>query len=257
MKDLSVIILSGGFATRLKPLSEYIPKPLLPIGGVPIINYILQRVIELNPERIIISVNKKFENHFRYWLKTLENDKIELIVTPIKDVKELKGAIWDLNYSIKEAWINENLLVVAGDNLFDFNLRKLIRIMRENKSFALALYDVKNLELAKRYGVVKLKSNKIIDFKEKPEKPESTLVSTAIYAIPKEKLSLIDEYIENPNNEKDKLGKLIEWLLYTKNEPVYGIIYEGNWFDIGSLDEYIRANKFVEKTGWNNRFLWP
>lgn len=262
MKKLDVIILAGGYASRLKPLSEYIPKPLLHVGGVPILNYILQKVIEINPARIVISTNKKFEDNFRYWLKTLENysnldERIELVVEETKREEEKLGAVGGLYYAIIDALVENDLLVVAGDNLFDFNLRKLVRKMRETGSFSIALYDIKDLELAKRYGVVLLENDKIIKFVEKPEKPESTLISTAIYTIPYKKLHLIEEYVKNPNTEKDRIGKFIEWLLYYKREPIYGVVYEGLWFDIGDLDSYIAANEFVKKVGWNRRWLWP
>ena len=262
MKKLDVIILAGGYASRLKPLSEYIPKPLLHVGGVPILNYILQKVIEINPARIVISTNKKFEDNFRYWLKTLENysnldERIELVVEETKREEEKLGAVGGLYYAIIDALVENDLLVVAGDNLFDFNLRKLVRKMRETGSFSIALYDIKDLELAKRYGVVLLENDKIIKFVEKPEKPESTLISTAIYTIPYKKLHLIEEYVKNPNTEKDRIGKFIEWLLYYKREPIYGVVYESIWFDIGNLDSYIAANEFVKKVGWNRRWLWP
>lgn len=262
MRKLDVIILAGGYASRLKPLSEYIPKPLLHVGGVPILNYILQKVIEINPARIVISTNKKFEDNFRYWLKTLENysnldERIELVVEETKREEEKLGAVGGLYYAIIDALVENDLLVVAGDNLFDFNLRKLVRKMRETGSFSIALYDIKDLELAKRYGVVLLENDKIIKFVEKPEKPESTLISTAIYTIPHKKLHLIEEYVKNPNTEKDRIGKFIEWLLYYKRESIYGVVYEGLWFDIGDLDSYIAANEFVKKVGWNRRWLWP
>ncbi len=257
---LDVILLAGGFATRLRPLSEYIPKPLLPVGGVPLINYILQKVVELNPNRIVISTNKKFEDNFRHWLKTLESynndllNKIELVIEETTKNDEKLGAVGGLYYAIKEAWVNEDVLTIAGDNLFDFNLRKLIRKMKEKDSIILSLYNVKNLELAKRYGVVSLKDDRIIKFEEKPEKPESSLISTAIYAIPQNRLYLIEEYIKN-SNEKDRLGKFIEWLLDKEN--IYSVVYQGVWFDIGNIDEYIRANEFVSRVGWNKRWLWP
>ena len=262
MKKLEAIVLAGGYATRLKPLSEFIPKPLLHVGGVPILNYILQRVIEINPTRIIVSTNKKFEDNFRYWLKTLGdynslNEKIELVVEETNREEEKLGAVSGIYYAITDAWIENDLLVIAGDNLFDFNLRKLIKKMRETSSFSIALYNVKSLELAKRYGVAFLSDGRIIKFVEKPKRPESTLISTAIYTIPREKLYLVEEYVTNPDIEKDRLGKFIEWLIYNKEEPVYGVVYDGVWFDIGDIDLYIAANKFVKKTGWNRRWLWP
>jgi len=248
---MDVIVLAGGFATRLRPLSEYIPKPLFPLGGVPILNYIVYKIEEeIKPGRIIISTNKRFENHFRYWKRCLFDElkqKIELISEPTYKNEEKFGAIRGLYYAIKEAWIENDLLVIAGDNFFDFDLRKIRRLMKEKNAITLSLYNLKSLEEAKRFGVVSIDSdNRIIELYEKPENPKSTLISTGIYAIPKEKLRFLEEYIHT-NNEQDVLGKFFEWLL--NREPLYGYPYEGVWFDIGTLDSYKEANEYVMKKG--------
>ncbi len=253
---MEVIILAGGFATRLRPLSEYIPKPLFPLGGVPLINFVLQKVWEVKPERIIISTNQRFENHFRYWLYTLPHyisERTELITEPTKHNEEKFGALKGLYHSIKEAGIQDDLFVVAGDNLFDFDLRKIVRKGRE-KGITLAAYDVRNKELAKRYGVLVLENDRVVEFQEKPEHPKSTKISTGIYFFPEEKISLLGEYLSS-GNDTDALGRFFEWII--RNENVFAEVYTGTWFDIGTLDTYKQADEFITDLGWNRRWLWP
>ncbi len=119
--------------------------------------------------------------------------------------------------------------------------------MKEKKSIVLGLFDVKDFSEAKRFGVAEIDSNlRILSFEEKPENPKSTLISTGIYVIPKEKLSLLEEYLES-SSDLDALGKFFEWLI--KKEEVYGYPYKGVWFDIGTIEAYRKANEFVLEKG--------
>lgn len=253
---MEAIILAGGFATRLRPLSEYIPKPLFPLGGVPLINFVLQKVWEVKPERIIVSTNRRFENHFRYWMYTLPHyiaERTELITEPTRSNDEKFGALGGLHHSIKEAGVRNDVFVVAGDNLFDFDLRRIVRKGRE-KGITLAAYDVENIELAKRYGVLVLDGDRVIEFQEKPEHPKSTNVSTGIYFFPEEKTALLEEYIRS-ESDTDALGRFFEWIV--NREQVFAEVYTGTWFDIGTLDTYKQADEYITNLGWNRRWLWP
>jgi glucose-1-phosphate thymidylyltransferase len=248
---MDALVLAGGFATRLRPLSEYIPKPLFPLGGVPILNYIVYKVEEeIKPKRLIISTNKRFDLHFRHWARSLDSEirsKVEIVPEPTLRNEEKFGAIKGLYNAIKEAWVEDDLIVIAGDNFFDFDLRKVKRLMKEKKSIVLGLFDVKDFSEAKRFGVAEIDSNlRILSFEEKPENPKSTLISTGIYVIPKEKLSLLEEYLES-SSDLDALGKFFEWLI--KKEEVYGYPYKGVWFDIGTIEAYRKANEFVLEKG--------
>ena len=253
---MDAVILAGGFATRLRPLSEYIPKPLFPLGGVPLINFVLQKVWEIKPKRIIISTNQRFENHFRHWLYTLPHyiaERTELITEPTMNNEEKFGALRGLHYAVKEAGVQEDLFVVAGDNLFDFDLRRIVRKGRE-KGITLAAYDLKDKELTKRYGVLVLEGDRVIEFQEKPENPKSTSISTGIYFFPEKDISLLENYLSS-EDDSDALGKFFEWIISRKE--VYAEVYTGTWFDIGTLDTYKRADEFITKLGWNRRWLWP
>jgi len=271
MADLDVIILAGGYARRLSPITDYTPKPLLHVGGVPLLYFVIRNVLEINPNKIIISTNKRFENDFRWFLKTLPSffpisllDKILLVIEPSKREEEKLGAIGGLYYAInKLSLYNSNLLIILGDNLFDgFDLNEIVFLGHRTNKITIASCDIKNLEEAKKYGILEvewdnnLKSYVIKNFEEKPEKPKSTLVSIGIYYIPKEKIKTIRDYIEEGNN-KDAIGKFFEYLI-KRGEKILTYIYEnGYWIDIGTLKTYEEANRYVIEKGLNQRFIWP
>jgi glucose-1-phosphate thymidylyltransferase len=263
--SLDTLILAGGFAKRFRPLSDYVPKPLFPVGGVPLIYYIIEKALETGSDEIIISTNKKYENHFRHILAALYSfyepsqiGKIRLVIEPSNSEENKLGSIGGLHYAIKEMNINNNLLVLLGDNLFSFYLNKIIKLGNENNSIALAIYDVKNPDDAKNYGVVKLENNIIKEFYEKPQNPPSTKISTGIYYIPDKKLYLLDEYM-NSNYSKDSMGNFFEYLI-KRGEKLYGYVYNDDneyWFDIGTIESYQRANNFANEKGLYRRWIWP
>ncbi|MGC8496426.1 MAG: nucleotidyltransferase family protein [Thermoplasmata archaeon] len=239
-----LIILAGGFAKRLMPISEFIPKPLLPVSGRPIIDHILDHVKNLDFEKIIISTNSKFADQFKYYIKTHPSYKnMELIIEPTKSESEKFGAVKGIGYVLDTLNVNSDFMVIAGDNFFDFDLYTSFEKFRSLNESVIGLYDIKELEEAKRFGVVNIDSDgKIINITEKPEEPDSTLISMGVYLFKKEIKKFLEEYVENSEN-KDTLGTFISWLL--KKTELYGIRYEGTWVDIGSIDAY--RNLFTYK----------
>jgi len=246
------IILAGGFATRLLPVTKHIPKPLLPVNGKPIIDYIIRNVEQIdNVDKIIISTNKKFENHFKYWLSGLKIKKdVELFVEPTMSEEEKFGSIKAIEYIINKKKINDDCLVVGGDNLFELNLRNFVENFKKNRDPIVALYDIGDVNKAKRFGVMKLDENNIVKlFEEKPENPKSTLVSTACYIFPKRTLKLFSEYVNNGYN-KDAPGFFLQWLY--KKTRVVGYPFKGYWFDIGTLDAYTECVNFFKEMKVNS-----
>lgn len=239
---MKAVVLAGGFATRLYPVTEFTPKPLLPIVGKPIINYIIEKLEIIDEiEEIYISTNKRFEKHFENWLFHLSSKKkIKLIVEETSSEREKMGAVGALKYLIEKEGITDDLMVIAGDNLFDFDLNTFFNYYKEKKASIVAFYDIKNIQDAKRFGVASVDINqKVIDFEEKPENPKSTLVSTCCYLFPEKSLELLKKYIDDKNNS-DHPGSFIKWL--SEKESVFGFSFDGNWFDIGHMDAYKQAN---------------
>jgi glucose-1-phosphate thymidylyltransferase len=244
---MKAVILAGGFAKRLGALAENTPKPLLPIAGKPVIEYILRKIEAIKDiDMIYIQTNKKFEMHFSEELKKIKTKKeIKLVIEPAMEEREKIGAIGAWEFLIRKENINDDLLSVSGDNLFEFNLKKFIDFYKEKGTVVIGLYDVGRIEEARKLGIAQIdKNNRIIGFEEKPENPKSTLASTGIYIYPKEKLKLILKYLSEGNNP-DAPGYFLMWLY--KRETVHGFTFSEKWFDIGSIETYEEANRYYEK----------
>jgi len=244
---MKTIILAGGYAKRLWPLTINKPKSLLPIGGKPMIEYIMVK-LETRPEitKIFISSNKKHAQNFKQWLSRYKSTKeIELIIEPTSSENNKMGSVGALGYVIKEKNIGEEIIIIAGDNLFEFDLRDLINYYREKKENVISLYNINSFKKAKNYGVVIIDKNKqIINFIEKPKNPLSTLVSTACYILSKDGTRSILAYLGEGGNPDD-LGFFIKWLI--KKDRVFGFVFSGRWFDIGSIESLKEADFIYNK----------
>lgn len=239
---LKALILAAGYATRLYPLTRNKAKPLLPIAGRPIIDYIADAIDSVGEiDRIYLVTNSKFAASFEEWGKKRRG---RLPVTVIDDGTtsddDKRGAIGDILFVLERERIDDDLLIVAGDNLFDLDLARFVRFFR-GKGPTIAAYDVGDREAAKRYGIVAVDmENRIVDFREKPQDPASTLASLGMYALPRDRLELYRKYI-GEGNSPDAPGNFIKWLY--KREPVYAYVFSGLWYDIGDLAMYRKADK--------------
>ncbi len=239
---MDAIILAAGYATRLYPLTENTPKPLIKVGGKAIIEHIIGKIAELGIiKQIYIVTNNKFAANFEEWAKKFESDFIVKIVNDGTESNEDRlGAIGDMQHVIEKNSIDEDIAVIAGDNLFEFHLNEPMSLFRKKRSDVISLYDIRDLELAKHYGVVEVKDGLLEHFEEKPAHPKSTLVSTGVYIFTRKTISLVKKYIEQGNNP-DKSGSFIEWL--HKREKVYAYITDRKWYDIGSFEQLEKADR--------------
>ncbi|MBI4451926.1 nucleotidyltransferase family protein [Candidatus Woesearchaeota archaeon] len=240
---MDAIVLAAGYATRLYPLTKDKPKPLLDVAGKPIIEHIirkLEKIGEIN--KIYIVTNAKFEQHFKDWLKNFDAERpVEIVNDGTTSNEDRLGALGDLHYIIQEKSINGDIILIAGDNLFDLSLPEVHNYFKKRKSNVVVLHDVKDMELAKQYGIVEIDHNNlVVNFVEKPTSPQSTLASTGIYMFPQKTIGLIKKYISQGNNP-DKTGNFIEWL--HKREKVSSYVTDKKWHDIGSIEQLERANK--------------
>lgn len=241
---MKALILAAGYAVRLAQLTANTPKPFLPVGGKKIIDRILGKVTgEGGIGSVVIVTNGKFFGKFEEWLgDSSYKGKVHLINDRTLTNETRLGAIKDMELAIKEGAIDDDLLVVAGDNLFDFDLGAFLEFARSKGDVvSIAVYDVKDPASAKNFGVLSLaKDGRVIDFEEKPEKPKSTLISTGIYYFPKNKLSLIKKYVTIQDKKLDAPGNYIGWA--AKNDKVYGFAFSEDWYDIGSVESYRKAD---------------
>ena len=239
---MDAMILAAGYATRLYPLTENMPKPLLNVAGKPIIEHIIKKLDKIDSiDKIYIITNDKSEQQFKKWLRSFDAEKpIEIINDGSKSNEDRLGALGDVHYAINSKNLDNDIIVIAGDNLFELSLMDVVNFFRKRKPNVIVLHDVKDFELAKQYGIVEVNNNIIVNFEEKPISPKSTLASTGIYLFPKKTISLIKKYIAQGNNP-DKTGSFIEWL--HKRDAVYSYVTDKKWYDIGSLDQLEKANR--------------
>ena len=243
---MEAIILAAGYATRLHPLTINKPKPLLEVAGKPLLEHIIGKLEQLEKiNKIYIVTNDKFEQHFIKWLHNFDAKKpVEIINDGTTSNEDRLGALGDIHYTINTKNIREDIIVVAGDNLFELSLKEVSTIFNKRRHNVIVLHDVKDTNLAKHYGVVEVKNNLVVHFEEKPPSPKSTLVSTGIYIFPKKTIGLIEKYIAQGNNP-DKTGNFIEWL--HKRENIYAYITEKSWYDIGSFEQLKKADKHYKE----------
>lgn len=243
---MDVIILAAGYATRLYPLTENTPKPLLNVAGKPIIEHIIKKLEQIDSiKKVYIVTNNKFDRHFREWLKNFDAAKpVEVVNDGSTSNEDRLGALGDVHHVIETKNIDSDFMVVAGDNLFDLHLGDAANLFRKKQANLIILHDVKDPELAKHYGIVEVENNIVVNFEEKPINPKSTLASTGIYLFPRKTLNLIKKYISQGNNP-DKTGNFIEWL--HKRDKVFSYVTGKKWYDIGSLEQLEKANKYYKE----------
>jgi glucose-1-phosphate thymidylyltransferase len=239
---VKVVILAAGYATRLRPLTDSIPKPLLPVGGQPIVDWIIDNAREIRDvDGIHLVTNSRFADRFRDWASPLD---VVVHDDGTHTNEDRLGAVGDLQLAIERGAIDDDLLVVAGDNLFDYRLADFAGDWRTREGAStVAVYDCGDLELATHYGIVQLDaSDRIEYFVEKPDDPPSTLAATATYLFPRVHVPLVRRYLDE-GHAPDQAGSFVAWLY--RREPVYGYRFAGDWFDIGNHVQLLEADNLL------------
>lgn len=241
---MKALILAAGYATRLWPLTKNTPKPLLDIKGKPIIEHIISHIEELSDvSEIFVVTNEKFSLTFEQWAEGFKS-KIPLrIINDMTTSNEDRlGAVGDMNYVIKETKLDDGLLVIAGDNLFEYRLKDFEQYFREKKAAVVACRKMPSIEDVRgKFGVVEAdKDGRIVGFEEKPQMPKSTLASTACYFFTKQDVKELGMYIE-ADNPPDNAGDFIKWL--SKHKAVYAWVFTDKWYDIGTFESLGRARE--------------
>jgi glucose-1-phosphate thymidylyltransferase len=244
------VILAAGYATRLRPLTDDIPKMLLPLAGRPMLDYLLDKIREVGEiDELHLVTNAKFASAFRDWAPpdvTFHDDGTT-------SNEDRLGAIGDIAFTVERAGLEgEDLLVVAGDNLIGYSVPDYVAFWRGKDGAAIALYECPDPELIKQYGVVELdEDDRVVSFEEKPEHPRSNLAATAAYLYRAEDVALVGRYLEE-GNSPDAPGSFVEWL--HARAPVYGYRFSGEWIDIGDHVQLLEAdNRMRERAGLPSR----
>jgi glucose-1-phosphate thymidylyltransferase len=248
---MKIIILAAGYATRLYPLTLTRPKPLLPVAGKPMIDHVLDNLAPIaGIDRVYVVTNAKFAGHFQQWADAHRATKPALDFSIVNDQStddtNKLGAIGDLHLVLTREKVDDDVIVVAGDNLFNQSLDGFGKFAAEKRTPVLAVYDVGNLEEIKKYNSISIDGAGRITFcEEKPKQPTSTLTGIALYFYPKSVLPLIHQYIAEGNNP-DQPGRLVQWLY--PRVPFHTWKVPGLWYDIGSKETLEEANRIFAKT---------
>lgn len=260
---MKALILGAGYGVRLYPLTANTPKALLDIAGKPVMEWTLERFLPRRDiDKVFIVTNHRFCEQYQKWLEARMDSglslfrkhgrKIVIYDDKSNSLDDKLGAIGDINFVIKKAGIKDDLLIVAGDNLFEINLSDFIGYFKK-RGTTICLKDFKGRgkKILSQYGLVALdKDKRVVDFEEKPARPRTSLVAIGLYLFAKNDLKLFKQYMQKGFNP-DAPGYYIQWL--HKNRDIYGYVLKGNWFDIGDIDSYGRASNYYLKPASKNR----
>ena len=238
-QSMHAVVLAGGYATRLWPVTRNRPKMLLPVGESTVIDRILEELeADDRIEAVHVSTNERFASDFREHVRGTDLEKPRLSVEETTDEDEKFGVVGALAQLVdREGIADEDLLVVAGDNLISFDIGEFVDCFEAREAPTLAAYDVGSRERAKSYGLVDLEGDRVVDFQEKPDDPPSTLVSIACYAFPADAVRF-GEFLDGGNNP-DEPGWFVQWLV--ERRDVYAFTFDGAWYDIGTPESYLEA----------------
>ncbi len=232
---MKAIILVAGYATRLYPLTKTTPKPLLEVGGKPIIDYILEEINTLDDvDEVFVVSNHKFASHFEKWAEGLNNPKkVTVLDDGTTNEDNRRGAIGDILYTVEQGNIDDDVVIIAGDNLFTYKLADNEKFFREKGADCVCVKEMNDYEALKSLGVAEMDENgKIIGLEEKPQEPKSNKAAFATYMYTKDTVKLFRQYIDE-GNKPDAPGNFLHWLHTRK--PVYGWIMTGECYDVGTL----------------------
>ncbi|GAA0359010.1 hypothetical protein GCM10008932_09600 [Alkalibacterium iburiense] len=238
---MKAIVLAAGYATRLYPLTKNQPKPLLEVAGKTILDHIVEKLDKVESiDEVIIVTNEKFTTHFQDWANGASYTKKLTVLNDGTTTNDNRlGAIGDIQFVSETLQLDDDVMILAGDNLFDFELTDFAQYFEEKETDCITSYHEENEAQLKRAAVVELDENQeVLSFVEKPDNPQSNYCVPAFYLYKKETLPLIKDYLEAGNNP-DAPGHFVPYLI--QHKPVHAYLFEGKRYDIGTLESYEQA----------------
>ena len=238
---MKCIVLAAGFATRLRPLTDNFPKPLLPIGNATILDFLFDAVADVKEiDEFVVVSNAKFVEHFRQWSRA-RSERIVALDDGAVSNETRRGAVADLLFALRERQIDDDLLVLAGDNLVDFSFQSLVDGAREKGASCVMRYFESDLAALRKRGVAEIdQDGRILNMTEKPENPKAAWCVPPFYFYRREDLSLVRRALDE-GCDRDAPGSLVAWLC--KRARVYAIVMPGRRVDVGDLASYEAAQR--------------
>ena len=233
---MKCLILGAGYATRLYPLTENFPKPLLEVKGKTILDWLVDDIDSSGfVDQYIVVSNHKFVHHFETWAEG-KKQNITVLDDGTSTNETRLGAVKDIQFAIDELKLDDDVLIIAGDNVLDFSLVKFIQYAQEKKTSCIMRYFEPDMKLLQKSGVLVVENDGlVIGMQEKPEEPKSTWCCPPFYFIVRKDVPMVAKGIE-AGCGTDAPGSFIAWLY--KKVSVYAMRMPGQRYDIGTLESY-------------------
>ena len=236
---MTCIILAAGYATRMYPLTLNYPKPLLEVGGKKIIDWLIEDLEKSGVERTVVVSNHKFISQFQAWAEGRENTIV--LDDGSEDNDHRLGAVKDIEFAIEKANIDDDIVVLAGDNVLNFSLSSFIEYGRKRKTSCIMRHEEKDENKLRKTGVIEINEDELVlNMEEKPKEPKSNWAVPPFYYYTKEDKDLIKEGIASGCGT-DAPGSFVSWLVKTR--PVHAYRMIGERFDVGSIEGYEKIKK--------------
>lgn len=233
---MKCLILAAGYATRLYPLTENQPKPLLTVGNKTILDWLIDDIdgAGLVDEYIVIS-NHKFAQHFQDWANT-KPQKITIVDDGTSTNETRLGAVCDIQFAIEQLNLDDDMLVIAGDNLLDFSLQRFVHYAHKKQTSCIMRFWETDEQRLLKCGVVTIdEQDRILRMTEKSPTPETHWCCPPFYYYTRQDARLVKKGIENGCGT-DAPGSYIAWLC--TQTPVHAMEMPGKRYDIGNLQSY-------------------
>jgi len=222
---MKALILAAGYGTRLASVIKDTPKPLIPVGERPLVDYVVDKLQSIKSlTEIVVVSNNKFTPNFQQWASSRKGIPIRVVNDGTNTPEERLGSVGDIGFVWKNESSLDDWLIIGGDNLFDGDLSHFVDFaISKNPAMTIGIYDIHDIKAATKFGVLGIDDNKkVISFQEKPEVPASSLITMCLYYFPKQTLAYLGEYLK-------------------ESKAVYGFQFSGKWYDIGSIESLEEA----------------
>jgi len=222
------VILASGFGTRLYPLTRDTAKALIEYRGKPLLTHIVQKI----PHNIdiLLVTNRKFEVDFRRWQDNTDR-RAKIAIEDVWTEKDKKGALGSLTFGIEQGNINEDLLVLASDDYFEFDLSRFVAAYNGENALV-AVHDIGDKDRARQFGVVEVERGRIVKCEEKPMHPKTSLIGIACYILPPRLFPVLSRY-HHEHPEIDQLGHFITYLV--EYDAVDAYVFTELWLDTADI----------------------
>ncbi len=235
---MDCIILAAGYATRLYPLTEHMPKPLLKVRDKTILDWLIDDISKSGRvDRYIVVSNHKFATHFEQWAKEKKSQVPIVVLDDKTESNETRlGAVADILFAVKELEIQGETMVIAGDNVLDFSLCRMIEYFDKKKHSCIMRYYEPEKRRCQSSGVVEFdEQDRILSMEEKPANPKSNWLAPPFYLYTGEDIAMLEQALQDGCG-KDAPGSFPAYLY--KKQPVYAMEMPGKRYDIGNLASY-------------------